>query len=126
MLAACAADVSKGAYAEGVRLDANQSELYAAAALTWPVGVPIPVCWLNPTAADAVARGWVRDAVEKQWQANSSARFSGWGQCAPSTTQGIRIRIEDTATAPASYIGTQANGPCAPETCLRHQDRPTA
>ncbi len=54
----------------------------------------LPVCWENPSDADATERAWVEQAVEQTWEAASAVRFLGWGPC-ESTTSGIRIRIVD-------------------------------
>ncbi len=50
----------------------------------------IPVCW--ETSAWKTQRGWVRDAVEKSWEAESSLDFVGWGTC-NNPKLGIRIGV---------------------------------
>ena len=54
----------------------------------------IPVCWENPSKANATARGWVRDAVNRSWESASYVDFVGWGACSASS-RGVRIRIAD-------------------------------
>lgn len=59
----------------------------------WPTS-NIPVCWENPSAADATAMAWVKDSIEKTWSAVSALKFTGWNQCAK-INKGIRIQIAD-------------------------------
>ncbi|CAB3854467.1 M12 family metallopeptidase [Achromobacter animicus] len=59
----------------------------------WP-SPTIPVCWENPSAADATAMMWVKDSIERTWSAASALKFTGWTQCA-GINNGIRIRIAD-------------------------------
>lgn len=54
----------------------------------------IPVCWENPTSADAEAMAWVKDSVERTWSDVSALKFTGWSKCAP-INKGIRIQIAD-------------------------------
>jgi hypothetical protein len=53
---------------------------------------PIPVCWENPSIADAEYRMITRNAAEETWARFSKVRFSGWGPCGQHDL-GIRIRI---------------------------------
>lgn len=54
----------------------------------------IPVCWENPTNADAALRGAVRARVAATWEAASTLHFQGWGTCA-ANARGIRIELGD-------------------------------
>jgi hypothetical protein len=54
----------------------------------------IPVCWENPSPADAQERGWVRSTVHETWEQHSALHFVGWGRCEPSS-RGIRIGVAD-------------------------------
>jgi hypothetical protein len=54
----------------------------------------IPVCWENPSPNSTEAMGWVKDAIEKTWSAESALKFTGWLKCA-AVNKGIRIRIAD-------------------------------
>lgn len=65
---------------------------FPASSAVWPMS-EISVGWENPTPADAVQRGWVKDAVEKSWCAHSSIKLTGWGKADASTN--IRILIDD-------------------------------
>ncbi|NBJ10938.1 matrixin family metalloprotease [Microvirga sp. SYSU G3D207] len=56
--------------------------------------LPIPVCWENPSAADAHYRSITRSAVEETWERYSAVRFTGWGRCSDNAP-GIHIRIAD-------------------------------
>jgi hypothetical protein len=53
----------------------------------------IPVCWEKTPANQARERGWVQDAVENSWDANSRVDFTGWGQCEARTNRSTGIRI---------------------------------
>jgi hypothetical protein len=57
----------------------------------------ISVCWLQ--GGWRVEKGWVRDAVENSWEANSDVRFTGWNTCS-SYGADIKIRIEDIEEPP--------------------------
>ncbi|MES2644834.1 MAG: M57 family metalloprotease [Myxococcota bacterium] len=54
----------------------------------------IPVCWENPTTANAAARQVVEDAVNETWAAVSRIKFVGWGTCT-SSSPGINILWSD-------------------------------
>jgi hypothetical protein len=69
---------------------------------------PIEVCWENPSSGDYQQRDWVRAAVARTWEAESSARFTGWGSCT-AQSQGIRIHIEDTRPH-VQVLGRYLNG----------------
>jgi hypothetical protein len=43
----------------------------------------IPVCFENPTAADATFRKNVQDAVSQSWQRYARVNFTNWGTCNP-------------------------------------------
>lgn len=66
---------------------------FPASSAVWPTS-EIAVGWENPTPADAKARAWVRDAVEKTWPAHSGLKLTGWGPADASTN--IRIEIADS------------------------------
>jgi MYXO-CTERM domain-containing protein len=76
----------------------------------------IPVCWLNPEAANADGRAWSQQAIAGSWEAVVPMRFTGWGPCdaRSSTVPGIQILIDDGAFVqsggappgnPWSYLG---------------------
>jgi len=68
----------------------------------------IPVCWENPTPADAIDREAVKNAVLQTWDAASALHFVGWGPCSASS-RGIRIEISDTR--PLTWgLGTDLDG----------------
>lgn len=72
----------------------TQSEaLYVHTGEIWNTGI-IPVCWENPSTNNATERGWVFDAVESTWGAETAAHFTGWGPC-HGDSAGVRIRIAD-------------------------------
>ncbi len=54
----------------------------------------IPVCWENLNDSTEIQRGWVKSATARTWEANSSVRFVGWGECTPDA-KGIRIAVGD-------------------------------
>jgi hypothetical protein len=65
----------------------------------------ISVCWLDHPEF-AQQRTWVREAVAKTWEASSSVRFTGWGECRSDTD--VRIAVYDST--PNSYIGRSVIG----------------
>lgn len=76
----------------------------------WPITLPttqIPVCWINPTAADQAKRAIVQNAVARTWEAVSNVRFVGWAECPMpfdiTTNKSIRILIEESW--PRSVVG---------------------
>ncbi|RKZ75313.1 MAG: hypothetical protein DRQ57_07865 [Gammaproteobacteria bacterium] len=54
----------------------------------------IPVCWENPSSANAEGRKWTREAIKETWEGHSSLEFMGWSQC-HNRSMGIRILIDD-------------------------------
>ncbi len=58
------------------------------------VSTTIPVCWENPTSANATGRRWSEEAVANTWEAVSGVDFTGWDACTV-RSQGIRILIDD-------------------------------
>lgn len=73
----------------------------------WPFDV-IPVCWENPTDADATERGWVKKAIEDSWMLHSSVEYIGWGKC-KDKTYGLRIQIAD-AGPHVKFLGKYLRG----------------
>ncbi len=73
--------------------EAKREEL--SAANIWTIG-RIPVCWENPSAANAEGRQWVQAAVEGAWERESGLDFVNWHSCADNS-QGLRILIRDEA-----------------------------
>jgi hypothetical protein len=57
----------------------------------------IPVCWENPSTADAALREETRAAVRETWETHSPIRFVDWGRCTDEQL-GIRIRIAEDVT----------------------------
>ena len=55
----------------------------------------VPVCWENGSAGTSIEQDWVKNRVMQTWDAASAVSFTGWGNCGPGTTSGIRIRIQD-------------------------------
>lgn len=78
----------------------------------WPAPYVIPVCWENPTPADAQPREWVRISILDSWQRHSGLQFTGWEPCLPDS-RGIRIRIADEharVEALGRYLDARPNG----------------
>jgi hypothetical protein len=88
-------------------LGSTEQPAYLASTSIW-WNPAIPVCWENPTAANATERGWVEDSVNRTWEAVSAIDFFGWGACA-SNSQGIRIQIADAGPRVTS-LGRGLNG----------------
>lgn len=89
-------------------LDERGMPLYPKSTVLWRQS-SIPVCWENPTAANAQGRSWVQDAITNTWDGVTRVNFTGWGRCAAGA-KGIRIRVEDTKAAPRSPVGTAIDG----------------
>lgn len=77
----------------------------------WSMGTngitEIPVCWTF-TGYDN-DKQYVQSAVEGQWGAVSSIRFTGWGICGTSTPSDA-IRIREGDETPHSQVGTTGSG----------------
>jgi hypothetical protein len=93
----------------------------------------IPVCWDPASMASKydAARWWIQDSVYSTWEAVSSVRFQGWGECTESQDEGtgIRVVVFDN-TGGQSTLGRLPSGQtrtsigdCAdnrnPESCVR-------
>jgi hypothetical protein len=93
-------------------LGTQQDSLYVLSTKVW-LNRTIPVCWDNANYSDttqAVSRAWVRSAVEETWGRVADLTFTGWGPCS-SYVGGIKIKIEDTTSAPRTDgLGTDLNG----------------
>ena len=71
----------------------------------------IPVCWEATPADQKLERDWVQDAAERSWDAHSRVDFTGWGQCAPRTSNSVGIRIAVVHQGAAtSGLGTRISG----------------
>lgn len=53
--------------------------------------VVIPVCWEADVPADANARFWVRDAIERSWSRHARVNFVQWDTCT-NNEAGVHIR----------------------------------
>lgn len=99
--------------------------LYANKSAFW-VGTPvfINVCWTNAstgdivksgyTVSEATARGWVRSAIESNWQRYARVNFRGWGNCPASGFSGIRMDVRQTGGSqaePGSYHNRNRTDP---------------
>ena len=90
-LAACA---PSGSSVTSEHTSEDEHAIYAAYDALWTSNV-VDVCWENPTSQNAAERGWVQDAVAGTWESHGVIDFVGWGTCAASTPNAIRIAIED-------------------------------
>lgn len=79
----------------------------------WPADAngktTVKVSWENPTASNATARQWVKEAIEATWETYANIDFVGWGK-ADYNTRGIRILINDYAHPHVKGLGTQLDG----------------
>ena len=107
-IAACS--TTEDSQSAGDDTDTLDEALYAASGTLWQTRA-IPVCWENPTAADATQRGWVQQQVTATWDAVSSIDFTGWGACAGGSS-GIRINIQDSGPH-TKGLGNQLDGVAA-------------
>ncbi len=100
-------EVEAGLPATSSEVRVEGQELYTASTKIWKT-LSIPVCWENPTAANAAARGWVRDQVEKTWETVTNVDFTGWGTCVAGASG---IHILDSDTGPHTVgLGSALNG----------------
>lgn len=77
-------------------------------AALWQNPGAIPVCWEPGSDQYAAEKVWVKDSIDKSWDANSRAvRFIGWGTCGTGA-QGIRIRVAE-AGPHTKGLGRQLN-----------------
>ncbi len=124
-LAACAAEVAgpldgledefyEAEEDHGHTLGTQQGELSGITSFKWK-DAKIPVCWQNPTQANALGRAMSRRAAEETWEKVSSIDFVGWGKCKPcdkykcKDQPGIRIQVEDSGPH-TKGIGNKLNG----------------
>ena len=68
------------------------SALYPKISTIWS-SPTISVCWER--AGNDTEKGWVRDAVLKTWEQESSLIFTGWNTCTASTNSGLHILTDD-------------------------------
>lgn len=68
----------------------------------------IPVCWEATPANLATERAWVRDALERSWEAASAIDFTGFGLCSGSEA-GIHAVAAD-AGARTLGLGNELDG----------------
>ena len=81
--------------------------LYVMTATVWP-STAIPVCW-EDIASNSLEHQWVREAVQRTWEATSRVSFTGWGTCASrGVLRGIHIRVSDEQPHTLG-LGTQLN-----------------
>ena len=108
--AAGCATSDDGAGAEGEKLGEVESALFGNG-LYWSTGTDgiteVPVCWqFSGYDAD---KEYVRSAIEGQWGAVTSVRFTGWGTCGASTPSNA-IKISEGDETPHSNVGTSGSG----------------
>ena len=102
-LAGCLADGDSPEEAVATSTD----PLYVASSKIWS-DKTIPVCWNDFPAGDATERAWVRNAIERTWEAESAVDFTGWGRC-QSGASGIRIAVRDERPHTGA-LGSDLNG----------------
>lgn len=100
-LAVGCSEAPEGRNGEEEIVAASEENLFVLTNSLWVPGrhssnTNITVCFENTT--DTVAMGWVRDAVEATWDAETWINFSGWGTCTGGEM--YRIKVEDVAAAP--------------------------
>jgi hypothetical protein len=80
--------------------------LYVLSSTIWP-NTDISVCWEDAAPAFATEKAWIRDAIARSWEAESSVRFTGWTDCTSAPT-GLRINLHN-AGGFTTGLGTQLN-----------------
>jgi hypothetical protein len=79
--------------------------LYVDEGAIWP-SANIRACWETP--GFTVEKGWVRDALQKSWEAASAVRFTGWTTCAWNDP-GLHVRLHD-AQGETTGLGSDLDG----------------
>ncbi len=67
------------------------------------------VCWENPSREMQEYMKVAQLAITSTWQSNSQLRFEGWGNKCVARSQGIRVKIADTAPL-TNGLGREVNG----------------
>jgi len=88
-------------------LSVERNEIYGYFPSKWSENT-IPVCWENPSYANAEGRKWTREAIKETWERHSRLEFTGWSQC-NDRSRGIRILIDDDGPH-TKGLGTQLDG----------------
>jgi hypothetical protein len=83
-----------------------QDNAFALRSSKWDTNT-IEVTWINPTAANAQEREWVKEAIANTWQLAADVMFTNWGKTTP-TSRGIRIKISDE-TPRTTKLGKKLN-----------------
>jgi Ricin-type beta-trefoil lectin domain-like/Astacin (Peptidase family M12A) len=81
--------------------------LYISSQTLWP-SPTIPVCWDLVAGTFATERVWVREALQRSWEAASAVTFTGWGTCVAGA-RGLRIQVRDVQPFTAG-LGRQLDG----------------
>ena len=86
-----------------------EAPLYTLTDAVWESGT-IPVCWQNPTAANAQGRGWVEQSIAATWETAAAIDFDRWGACG-ARDRGLHINIADETQAPHTRsLGNNLDG----------------
>jgi len=88
-------------------LSVDKYEIYGFFPSKWSSNT-IPVCWENPSFANAEGRQWTREAIKETWERHSSLEFTDWSQC-HDRSMGIRILIDDDGPH-TKGLGNQLDG----------------
>jgi hypothetical protein len=116
--------------AEPEALEQVSGHLYILNTSIW-TSPNIPVCWETSGFADE--KSWIRDAINRTWEAESNVTFTGWGQCNAGTSSGLRVRIFQGSGGFVTALGKNLNnkpdgvnigtstacGPVSPADCVR-------
>lgn len=68
----------------------------------------VPVCWEPMAPGFTRERQWVRDAIRGSWEAHSTLRFTGWGNCSGPQSPGIHIGVFE-GNPRTSGLGNELN-----------------
>ena len=88
-------------------LSVDKFEIYGFFPSKWSSNT-IPVCWENPSSANAEGRKWTKEAIKETWERHSRLNFTGWSQC-HNRSMGIRIFIDDDGPH-TKGLGSQLDG----------------
>ncbi len=91
-----------------ISIAVDKNEIYGFFPSKWPSNT-IPVCWENPSNANAEGRKLTREAIQETWESHSNLEFIDWSTC-HNRSMGIRILIDDDDGPHTKGLGSQLDG----------------
>lgn len=108
--AGCVAEGAADDEADGPTAEDNQ-DLFAFGS-KWSTSTDgityIPVCW-SGVSGHASEKEYTRSAVIGGWQAHSSIRFTGWGDCSGTPSGTVRLHNQDVSGSAGYWSGYESS-----------------